>query len=353
MKRIVVAAMFMLAHHALLAAESRSSSAVADKAISESISAVLQGDGVRARAALMAVPEAEFDADDAAYRACMIERFAGGTPSLPVANTDDAFVRNTLGIYQDYWIRALTNPSKREALADELKGKVAALLGEKTSSSDWDVLEARLTERLRERDHYAQLGNTPPLRELMIWRKQDSEMHSIELPEGAHDVRVEKLDDFVSLGWSSFARCGRGSNGGWVGEDRVFAVMPAFADEAGQDAFRASLLAHETQHFADIERFGELDPWRLEYRAKFAEVWTAEQSLPKVLRRFAASQSDDKDSPHTYANKRVLIALRGQLERQGVRSSAPDLSDVQAAAVRTAAREALIEDSKRLAESKL
>jgi hypothetical protein len=350
--RWIALAALLVAQNALATEESAASSAVAKQAIAESISAALQGDGVRARAALQAVPAAEFSEDDIAYRSCMIERFSGGSHAPPVADTDDAYVRDVLAMYQQYWLRALLNPAQRSALADELQRKLGAFLGEEPVERDWDALEARLTARLQEHGHYSQLGYTPPLRELMIWRKQDSEIHSIELPEGLHDIRVEKLDDFVSLGWSSFARCGRGSNGGWVGEDRVFAVMPAFADEAGEDAFRASLLAHETQHFADFERFGELENWRLEYRAKFAELWTAEESFNKLLTKFATSQSDDKDSPHTYANKRVLSALRERLRKQGVESSAPNLDDAPVAAIRIAAREELIEDSKRLAAEK-
>lgn len=349
MRWIAIAALLVVTQSGWAAGEPDTTSAAAKKAIAESISAALQGDGIRARAALAAVPAEQFSKDDVPYRACMVERFSGQPHPLPGANTDDKFVREVLAMYQEYWQRALMNPSHRDALAADLQGKLSAFLGKGAVELDWDVLEARLSERLKDRAHHSQLGYTPPLRELMIWRKQDSEVHSIELPEGAHQVTVEKLDDFVSLGWSSYARCGRGSNGGWVGADRLFAVMPAFADRADDDAFRASLLAHETQHFADLERFGELENWRLEYRAKLTELWAAEESLNKLLNKFSTSQSDDKDSPHTYANKRVLIALRERLRVQDIESFAPDLEDASADDIRAAARAELIEDSRRLA----
>lgn len=349
---IAIAVLLVVTQGGRAAAESGTTSAAAKKAIADSISAALQGDGVRARAALVAVPAEQFSKDDVPYRACMIERFSDQPHPLPAANTDDAFVREVLQMYQEYWRRALMNPSQRDALAADLRRKLSAFLGEGAVVRDWDALESRLSERLKDRAHHSQLGYTPPLRELMIWRKRDSEVHSIELPEGAHHITVEKLDDFVSLGWSSYARCGRGSNGGWVGEDRIFAVMPAFANEAGEDAFRASLLAHETQHFADLERFGELENWRLEYRAKLTELWAAGESLNKLLTKFAASQSDDKDSPHTYANKRVLIALRERLRVKRIESSAPNLEDAPVDDIREAARAELIEDSRRLAAAK-
>lgn len=195
-----------------------------------------------------------------------------------------------------------------------------------------------LAQRLRKRGYYAQLGRTPPLRELMVWRTQDSKFYDVDLPDGSHRVRVELLDDFVSRGWSSYARCGRGSSGGWATEDRLYAVMPWFDGDLGSDAFRASLLGHETQHFADLNRFPDLEPWELEYRAKFTELWKSTDSMPVLLAKFASSQSDDKNSPHTYANKRVLSVLRDRLQQ-------PDLRDVSPHALRAAAHELLVEDS--------
>jgi hypothetical protein len=180
----------------------------------------------------------------------------------------------------------------------------------------------------------------------MVLRKQESKIHDVALPEGSHQVRVELLDDFVSRGWSYYARCGRGSAGGWVGQDRIYAVAPSFAAGLDSDAFRASLLGHETQHFADLKHFPELQPWELEYRAKFTELWTARETLPKLLEKFASSQSDDKDAPHTYANKQVLSTLRARLQAQNITSSQADLSDVPPDVLRAAAREQLIDDSR-------
>ncbi len=331
------------------AVSSRANSAAAERAIAESISAALQGDGNRARAALAAVPIEQFSTKDGVYRECMLARFAKNSADA-AAGIDDPFVRDTLHAYQDYWQRALLAPARRDALAEELRQQMLALIGDTAAGvRDWDALEKSITAKLRERGYYAQLGYTPPLRELMIWRDQESKFHDVELPEGSHRVRVEMLDDFVALGWSSYARCGRGSNGGWVGEDRLFAVVPAFADEAGEDAFHASLLTHETQHFADLERFENLAAWELEYRAKLAELWAARATFSKLLDKFAGSQSDDQESPHTFANKRVMLALRARLERGGFGSLLPDLKNAPPDAVRQAALDELVQDSRKRA----
>ncbi len=42
--------------------------------------------------------------------------------------------------------------------------------------------------------------------------------------------------------------------------ERLYAVGPAFPLGLESEAFRASLLGHETQHFADLQQFPALQP---------------------------------------------------------------------------------------------
>lgn len=326
-------------------AAARITTRAARQAIDASTSAALQGDARRVLEAVGSVPAEQYAGADADYRACLFGRFERSGPPYLAGSVEDPFARELLTVYQDYWWRALSAPASREsidaALLVRLRGLVGAPAGE-----DWDAVEKCLAERLRERGYRSQIGRTPPLRDLMVWRKQTSELHRVVLPESEHQVDVELLDDFVSRGWSHYARCGRGSAGGWAADERIYAVVPWFDGKLDSDRFRASLLGHETQHFADLKRFPALKPWELEYRAKFTELWTARSTLADRLASFAASQSDDEDSPHTYANKRVLAALRAQLETRGVVATQADLSDAPADAVRAAARDALLQDTR-------
>jgi hypothetical protein len=344
MRAHVLVAMLAVSGIAITAERDPATSDGAWRVIGESTNAALQGDARGARAALLAVPSENFRGKDATYRACMIERFATDAAS-PVMNVSDPFARQALSIYRGYWHAALIAPERRDALAEALRHSLIKLL--EASDPDWETLEAALVERLRRSGYYAQSGETPPLRELMMWRRQDSQLHRVSLPDGVHQVRVERLEDFATAGWSSYARCERGSTGGWVGEDRIFAVMPAFADESGDDAFHSSLLAHETQHFADQEQLPGLEPWELEYRAKLTELWAARGRLRKLLADFAASRSDDTRAPHTYANKRVIADLREQLRAAGRSSKRDDLGDVDEDAVRRVAERVLREDTHR------
>lgn len=322
------------------------STLAARQAIDASTSAALQGDARRTLEAVGSVPAEQFVGVDADYRACLFGRFERSGPPYLAPSVEDPFARELLATYQDYWWHVLSAPGSRESLDAALLVRLRGLIGA-PADEDWDAVEKRLAERLRERGYHAQIGRTPPLRDLMVWRKQTSKSFRVALPEGEHQVDVELLDDFVSRGWSHYARCGRGSAGGWAMDDRVYAVVPWLEGDLDSDRFRASLLGHETQHFADYKHFPNLEPWELEYRAKFTEVWTARSTLADRLASFAASQSDDKDSPHTYANRRVLEALRAQLQARGVTSAKADLSDAPADAVRAAAHDVLLADSKR------
>lgn len=294
--------------------------------------AILRGDVVQALGLLKAVPVTEFSSRDASFRACMIARFERAAPPVLVDAVDDAFVRNVLQAYRSYWWHALRAPRQREALEAGLERQLRQLLGDAARpAADFDALEGVLTPALESRGYHAQLGRTPPLRELMLWRSQQSRTYDVQLPLGGHSVQVELLDDFVALGWSAYARCDRGSNGGWATDEKLYAVVPAYDKDGGLDteSFRVVFMGHEAQHFADQNRYPDMPSWALEYRAKLVELAQAREVSAKRLRGFIAMQGDDEDSPHTYANRKLVQALTARLGRS------PDmvpLEELQAAA---------------------
>ncbi|HEY0683079.1 MAG TPA: hypothetical protein VGD45_12165 [Steroidobacter sp.] len=275
----------------------------------------------------------------------MLRRFGNQAVAPVWRDAGDPFVSDVLSLYQNYWWHALMSPPERDSHGRQLQRDLSELLGEQTTIEDWDAIESRVAAKLRERGYYSQLGVTPPLRELMIWRKQESSLHQVALPEGSHPVQLELLNDFVTRGWSAYARCDRSSNGGWATPDRLYAVGPAFSEGMDNDAFRASLLGHETQHFADLKRHPNLTPWELEYRAKLAELWLSRDSLARLLWKFHRDQGDDEQVPHLFANKRVMHALHAQLSAEGVTAES-DLRDVSPDILRAAAREVLIQDTR-------
>ncbi|RPE79771.1 hypothetical protein [Vulcaniibacterium tengchongense] len=333
---------FALAHAAPVGAvdPDPATSPAAVAAIDASTGAILQGDARRALAALDAVPASEFAGADAGYRRCMRTRLGGAAPVYDLEAATDPLVRDVLRLYQDYWWRALRAPAQRtQQEAALLRGLRERLGPAAADAADMDALEPVLQAALRERGHHAQLGRTLPLRELMLWRSQRSRDYIVDLPEGRQRVPVDLLDDFVSRGWSGYARCGRGSAGGWATAERLYAIVPSYREGLDGEAFRVVFLGHEAQHFADQNAFPGIAPWALEYRAKLTELAQAREVSGRRLRGFVSAQSDDPDSPHTYANKRVVADLAARL------GAPPERVGIDA--LQRAARELLAEDTRR------
>lgn len=324
------------------AGEAPESTPQARAAIDEANGAILRGDAARAIDALSAIPEEQFRDSDRAQRACMLERLDREAPLLVPGEIDDAFVHDVLTAYQDYWWHALAEPGRRSVLENRLLARLRTRMTDAgiahDAAGDIEVIEPVLKAALRERGYHALMGRTPPLLELMLWLSRSERRFDVELPEGRQHVRVDLLDDFVSLGWSAYGRCDYGFNGGWATEEKLFAVVPAYENLDGE-AFQVIFLGHEAQHFADKHRFPDLKSWELEYRAKLVELAHADAVSEKRLRYFITAQSDDPNSPHTYANKRVVEHLRAKL--------GTDPERVPLAQLQAAARELLLEDSAR------
>lgn len=309
------------------------STPAAESAIDAATSAILRGTADEALAALAKVPADQFAGKDATFRACTFARFERQSPPRLLDDTGDPFASEVLRLYRDYWWHALKAPARRDAHDQQLLASLRTLIGaEAGQAHDFEALEPILDAQLRRRGFHPQTGRTQPLRELMLWRKQDSRRYPVQLPEGTHDVQVELLDDFASRGWSAYGRCERGSVAGWATDKALYAVVPAYDKDGGLDseAFRVVFLGHEAQHFVDQNRYPGIQPWELEYRAKLVELAQAREVSAKRLRSFITAQGDDQASPHTYANKRVVAALTARLGK------APDqvpIDDLQKAAV--------------------
>jgi hypothetical protein len=261
----------------------------------------------------------------------MERRFGGSRWRPPTPTPSDPFARRVLRAYQDYWRAALLRRDDRTTAEAALLATLQRLLG-RDDLADMDALEPELASRLRQSGLYSLQGMTGPLRELMLWSKQEALDVRVQLPEEAHTTTVMLLDDFSSLGWSDFATCHRRGTGGWATTDALFAVRPRYANLDGE-VFRVTFLGHETQHFADYSRFPGLAQWELEYRAKLTELALTNETRASVLGKFTEDQGDDPQSPHAYANKRVLAALR---QRLALPVDAPldalDVSTLQSAA---------------------
>ncbi|AXK73447.1 hypothetical protein DWG18_14950 [Lysobacter sp. TY2-98] len=310
-------------------------------AIDASSAAMFEGDGPRALAALAAVPDAQWSGKELAYRQCLQGRFGATPPPAPASTSiDDIAVRQVLGSYQRYWWAALREPAQRAKAESGLLAHLRKQLKvDAKAAPTLDDIEPLVEQTLAAHGWHAQLGVTPPLRELMLWHAQETRPFVVPLPDGPQPVDVDLLSDFASYGWSSFARCDRGSNGGWTTDTKLFAVLPLYDGGVDGEDFRVVFLAHEAQHFADKQRFRNLANWELEYRAKLVELAMADTVRERRLHYFLTSQGDDTNAPHNYANRRVIEDLRTRL------GASPET--VPVAALQAAARAQLQADTQR------
>ncbi|HZH44859.1 MAG TPA: hypothetical protein VEY50_12330 [Lysobacter sp.] len=317
-----------------------SSTPAARAAIDASTSSILQGDARAALDALDVVPASEFAGVDLDYRRCLFGRFDRSAPPVLSGHVTDPLARDVLHAYQAYWWYALNAPATRAHWEAWLLQRLKAQLGPRAADAgSLDALEPVLIAALRDRGYHALLGVTPPLRELMLWREQETRTFDVVLPEGVQRVEVDLLDGFAARGWSAYGRCERGSNGGWATAEKLFAVRSVYPGGLDGEAFRVVFLAHEAQHLADKRRYPGIASWELEFRAKLTELALAETVSEKRLRYITTAQSENPESPHTYANKRVVAALTARLGR------APE--QVSRAELQQAARSELAADTAR------
>lgn len=183
------------------ASRAEASSSVAVHTVAEATGAALQADGARAVRLLRGVPEHAFQGEDRDFRACMLDRFGSGTRAVEASGLPDAFARQALDAYRTYWRAALLRPKATAEGETTLFRALRAALG-RDDVADFDALEPALADRLERAGYHALLGRTLPLRELMLWTRQETRALRVELPEGVHTTDVVFLDDLASLGWA-------------------------------------------------------------------------------------------------------------------------------------------------------
>jgi hypothetical protein len=311
------------------------------------VGSILQADGQKAREHLLAIPVAELSAKDANFRLCALTRLSK-PPSeqiivSPITRKNDRFTQRLVSIYRQYWYDSAAKPEQREQTEKILLSKLNQLLG--SAISNIDDLAPLMEERLKKRGLRLMKGRTGYLQELMIWRREETQVVTVELPEESNPTTVFFKHDFLSLGWSNYLSCGRTGTGGWTDSVGLHVVTPSY-DNLTDENFKVNFLAHESQHFADKRRYKTIENWELEYRAKLAEMAFAAATMEKLLLAFSANQSDDQSDPHSYANKRVLTAVRNRLNL----TPEENLKAVAIPAINQAAIAELKADSKKRAE---
>jgi hypothetical protein len=270
------------------------------------VSALLQGDAREALRVFDAI-DASLPSGQKAAADCIRARFIGPLPpnNLP----PDASA--TLTAYETYWRAAMMKAESRataEARLLESLNAIPAMAGAHDHAS-LDSVSDFVVPALEAEGLHALTGKTQPLYELMIWKRQETTVYDVTLPEGMVRVKVVFLDQFASLGWGGFATCGIAQTGGWAKPDALYAVLASY--DLASEEFRVSYLAHEGQHFADYANYAMLEQPELEYRAKLTEIALSTTTTATLLSNFASLGGDSRDVPHAFAARQVTLALQG------------------------------------------
>jgi hypothetical protein len=223
---------------------------------------------------------------------------------------DSSFLDQLLYTYRQYWTRSMMGDFSASEGAEWLSQKLYNLLifhNIKISLENIDEIHAAVDRALERQGIYSDNSFSSPWYDLTLWKTQESRPFRIELTDRQLSVSVVFMDDFQSLGWSEFATLGMTSTGGWAAHDALYCVTWAWNHDS--ENFRVSFLQHEGRHLVDFEQFPKLHPIDLEYRAKLTELAFASSTLPRILDKFTINGTLNPDSPHAYANYRVVRDL--------------------------------------------
>lgn len=265
-------------------------------------------------------------------------RFADRT-ELVVPSTGDLLADQVLEIYRDYWTRVLmgdlTDQQGKDFLESALRTTLEAEVDDVGNPGKPVAIYDRLVKALRARGFHVLEADAPPLRDLFLWKNEQSRKFSVRLTDSTEQVNVIFMTDISSLGWKEFATLGLVSTTGWVEEERLYCVDWAYDRQS--ENFDVSYLKHETRHLADFQSFPGLTSTQLEYRAKLTELAFASKTMIRLLNDFTQKSAPNPESPHAYANFLVTRDIFQKLYNKPFPESADPWSGVRAQRVNRAA----------------
>lgn len=233
------------------------------------------------------------------------EKFLAGGPG-PSSRRLDPWIFPVVNAYEKYWISVLANAVSAPVAEAQLVADLAAWLATPADGSV-DAVEGILAKRLEAHGFQFLGGYTRPFLGPYIWRTERVEAFSVELPWGVRPVTVHWLDETLLWGWLDFASGGRLGTAGWAKPDGIYALWRRYRAHLGKPRFQVSYLKHEAQHQWDFERWGELPPAALEYRAKLVEI--AYSPDRRTLLTFQDEAVPGSAAPHLAASADLVLDL--------------------------------------------
>ena len=210
-------------------------------------------------------------------------------------------LNDILRLYQIYFRDTFYCGLPETEAADKLLAQLMKLLD--IPSADEAFLAEKLRLTFEANGYHALFGKTQGYYGPYIWQDTVPTVYRVELPSGTTEYTVNILKNFVFRGWMDYLTFGRYGTSGFASPDgTINCIEKAYDFES--ERFRVSLLKHEAQHIADMNRFSGITPAELEYRAKLVELCYSSNAslLQKFLSEANQSRADDS---HAIASARI------------------------------------------------
>ena len=119
--------------------------------------------------------------------------------------SDDGSISDILRAYEDYlkWVLIKRPPTLIALLRFILKC-------------------GRASRHLKKKGYYVNAGFTAPYFDIYIWRKQNDEIVSVEMPDGSVDVPLIAMDEKISGGWLDYLSLGEAGTGAWATKKGIY-----------------------------------------------------------------------------------------------------------------------------------
>lgn len=236
--------------------------------------------------------------------------------------TKDSLIINVLTIFHNYWTAVLMNQESLSA-AGERNGLLLMnfinsynhIHGEIPKNKlNMDNLMSVLSNLLKQNGYYSRIDRTGNIMDLIIWTKQSKETYSINISDSTVNVPVVFIDSTITLGWEGYATFGHFYPGGWTSVDTLYCIKKDY--DINSEKFRVSYLTHETQHLLDAKTYSECAGWVAEYRAKLAELSSAEKTIYNLIDAFIKGSKNDSRLPHPFAEYKLIGDLSKEIFKE-------------------------------------
>lgn len=218
-----------------------------------------------------------------------------------------------LRIYQQYYRNTFFLKMKKEDAENNLREQLADFFGIRATVELSDIEERYIVKLFKSKGFYFMGGKSSGYWGPYVWNAEKTIAYNVELPKETRAYQVKLLDGFITRSWIDYLSFGKIGTGGWTDGDGIINCIGS-SYELNGEAFIVSLLKHEAQHAADLERYRNAAAEDLEYRAKLVELmYSRERNLLEQF--FFEADSANGNNGHALASGKIIQEFTKKLNR--------------------------------------